>query len=44
LDILRVVAHLRREYYSHALWQMDGIDQMGGPQTLPTELYVPQKY
>ncbi len=38
LDILRVVAHMRREYHAHDLWQMDGIDQMAGPQTLPTEL------
>jgi len=38
LDILRVVAHMRREYHAHELWQMDGIDQMSGPQTLPTEL------
>ena len=38
LDILRVVAHMRREYHAHELWQMDGIDQMTGPQTLPTEL------
>ncbi len=38
LDILRVVAHMRREYHAHRLWQMDGIDQMSGPQTLPTEL------
>ena len=38
LDILRVVAHVRREYHAHRLWQMDGIDQMQGPQTLPTSL------
>jgi len=38
LDILRVVAHMRREYHAHRLWQMDGIDQMQGPQTLPTDL------
>ncbi len=38
LDILRVVAHTRREYHAHRLWQMDGIDQMSGPQTLPTQL------
>ena len=38
LDILRVVAHMRREYHAHRLWQMDGIDQMAGPQTVPTEL------
>ena len=29
---------MRREYHAHRLWQMDGIDQMSGPQTLPTEL------
>ena len=38
LDILRVTAHVRRVYYAHELWQMDGIDQMAGPQTMPTEL------
>ncbi len=38
LDILRIVAHMRREYHAHRLWQMDGIDQMSGPQTLPTHL------
>jgi uncharacterized protein (DUF885 family) len=38
LDILRVIAHMRREYHAHRLWQMDGIDQMTGPQTLPTDL------
>ncbi len=38
LDILRVISHMRREYHAHRLWQMDGIDQMAGPQTLPTDL------
>ncbi len=38
LDILRVISHMRREYHTHRLWQMDGIDQMAGPQTLPTDL------
>jgi uncharacterized protein (DUF885 family) len=38
LDILRVISHMRRRYHAHELWQMDGIDQMAGPQTLPTEL------
>ena len=38
LDILRVTAHVRRVYYAHELWQLDGIDQMAGPQTMPTEL------
>ena len=26
------------EQHAHELWQIDGIDQMAGPQTLPTEL------
>jgi uncharacterized protein (DUF885 family) len=38
LDMLRVVARMRQAYHAHALWQMDAIDQMNGPQTLPGQL------
>ena len=38
LDMLRVVAHLRRRAPAHRLWQLDAVDQMAGPQSLPGEL------
>jgi len=38
LGILRVVAETRRESHRLRLWEMDGLDQMNGPQTLTTEL------
>lgn len=38
LDMLRVVAHMRVQYHEHRLWQLDGIDQLNGPQNLPGEL------
>ena len=38
LDMLRVVARRRQEYHAHGLWQMDAIDQMSGPQTMPGQL------
>ncbi len=38
LDILGVIADMRRQAHAHRLWQLDGIDQMQGPQTLVTEL------
>jgi uncharacterized protein (DUF885 family) len=38
LDMLRVVAGLRLESHRHQIWQIDSIDQLGGPQTLPGEL------
>ncbi|MEZ4597190.1 MAG: DUF885 domain-containing protein [Chloroflexota bacterium] len=38
LGILRVVAQTRREGHRLRLWEMDGLDQMNGPQTLTTEL------
>jgi uncharacterized protein (DUF885 family) len=38
LDMLRVVANLRLAYLEHRIWQLDGIDQLGGPQNLPGEL------
>ncbi|MET0771596.1 MAG: DUF885 domain-containing protein [Candidatus Limnocylindrales bacterium] len=38
IGILRVVAETRREAERLRLWEMDSLDQMNGPQTLPTEL------
>ena len=38
LDMLRVVARMRQQYHAHRLWQMDAIDQMNGPQTMPGQL------
>lgn len=38
LGILRVISETRREAHRLRLWQMDGLDQMSGPQTLVTEL------
>jgi len=38
LGILRVISRTRREAHRLRLWEMDGLDQMSGPQTLVTEL------
>ena len=38
LDMLRVVARLRLAYHDARLWQIDAVDQMSGPQSLPGEL------
>ena len=38
LDMLRVVARMRQQYHAHRLWQMDAIDQLNGPQTMPGQL------
>lgn len=38
LDILGVVADMRRQAHAHRLWQLESVDQMSGPQTLVTEL------
>ena len=38
IGILRVIAETRREAERLRLWEMDSLDQMNGPQTLPTEL------
>ncbi len=38
LDMLRVVANLRLESHRHRIWQIEAVDQLGGPQTLPGEL------
>ena len=38
LDILRVLAHTRQDYYRHRLWQFDGVDPLNGPQSLPGDL------
>jgi uncharacterized protein (DUF885 family) len=38
LGLLRVIARTRREHHALRLWEMDGLDQMQGPQTLITEL------
>jgi uncharacterized protein (DUF885 family) len=38
IGILRVVAETRREAERLRLWEMDSLDQMNGPQTLPTEI------
>ena len=38
LDMLRVVWKLRLSYHEHRFWEMDAVDQLGGPQTLPGEL------
>jgi uncharacterized protein (DUF885 family) len=38
LGLLRVIARTRREHHTLRLWEMDGLDQMQGPQTLITEL------
>lgn len=38
LGILRVISETRREAHRMRLWEMDGLDQMNGPQTLVTEL------
>ena len=38
IGILRVVAETGREAERLRLWEMDSLDQMNGPQSLPTEL------
>jgi uncharacterized protein (DUF885 family) len=38
IGILRVIVETRREAHRLRLWEMDSLDQMNGPQTLPTEL------
>ena len=38
LGLLRVIIDTRREHHALRLWEMDGLDQMQGPQTLITEL------
>jgi uncharacterized protein (DUF885 family) len=38
LDMLRVVAKLRLSHHEHRVWQMDAIDQLGGPQNLPGDM------
>lgn len=38
LDMLRVVARLRLSHHEHRMWEMEAIDQLAGPQSLPGEL------
>jgi uncharacterized protein (DUF885 family) len=38
LGILRVVTRTRREAHRLRLWEMEGLDQMQGPQTLVTDM------
>jgi len=38
LDIIGVVCSIREGWHAHRLWQLDAVDQLAGPQTLPGDL------
>ncbi|MFO1541538.1 MAG: DUF885 domain-containing protein [Chloroflexota bacterium] len=38
LDIIGVVCAIREGWHAHRLWELDAVDQLAGPQTLPGDL------
>lgn len=38
LDMLRVVGKLRLAHHEHRMWELEAVDQLAGPQTLPGDL------